>query len=42
MIGRKPLDLNWDDQKSKNLVENDENVVRCMKTLQTYVLKLSK
>lgn len=42
MIGRKPLDLNWDDQKSKDMVDNDPNVVKFMKALQAYVLRLSK
>ena len=42
MIGRKPLDLDWDIQESMDLVENDENMVKCMKMLQTYVLKLGK
>jgi hypothetical protein len=27
MIGRKPLDLNWDDQKAKNMVGKDPNEV---------------
>ncbi|KAI4156834.1 MAG: hypothetical protein L6R39_001000 [Caloplaca ligustica] len=42
MIGRKPLDLNWDDQKSGDMVDNDPNVVKSMKALQAYVLRLSK
>jgi hypothetical protein len=42
MIGRKSLDLNWDDQKSEDVVDNDPNVVKSMKALQAYVLCLSK
>lgn len=42
MIGRKPLDLNWDDQKSQEMVDKDPNVVKPMKALQAYVLRLSK
>jgi hypothetical protein len=42
MIGRKPLDLNWDDQKSKDLVDDDRNVVESMKMLQAFVVHLSK
>lgn len=41
-VGRKPLDLNWDDQKSEDMVDNDPNVVKSMKALQAYVLRLSK
>ena len=42
MIGRKPLDLNWDDQKSEAMVDDDPIVVKSMKVLQAYVLCLSK
>ncbi len=42
LIGRTPLDLNWDDQKSKAMVDNDPIVVKSMKALQAYVLYLSK
>jgi hypothetical protein len=42
MIGRKPLDLNWDDRKTEAMVDNDSNVVKSMKALQAYVVRLSK
>lgn len=42
MIGRKPLDLNWDDKKSGDMVNNDLYVVKPMKVLQAYVIRLSK
>jgi hypothetical protein len=44
----KPLFLNWDDQKPKDMVNNDSELVKfdkfvdSMKALQTHVLKLSK
>ena len=42
MIGRKPLDVNWDDQKSVDMVDKNPVVVKSMKALQAYVLLLSK
>ncbi len=42
MIGRKPLDVNWDDQKSVDMVDRNPLVVKSMKALQAYVLRLSK
>lgn len=42
MIGRKPLDLNWDDQKSQDMVDKNPIVVKSMKVLQAYVSRLSK
>ncbi|EER43773.1 predicted protein [Histoplasma capsulatum H143] len=40
LIGQKPLDLDWDDQKSRDMVDNDEDVVKAMKALRSLVLKL--
>ena len=34
--------MNWDSQKAKDLVDNDEMAVMSMKILQSYVLNLSK
>ena len=34
--------MNWDNQKSEDMVDNDRNVVKSMKALQAYVLRLSK
>ena len=42
MIGRKPLDLNWDEQKSQDMVDNDPKVVKSLKVVQAYVSWLSK
>lgn len=39
-IKRNPLDLNWDDQKSKDMVENDFKVVKCMNIPQGYTSRL--
>ena len=42
VIGQKPLHLNWDEPKSKDMVENDPRIVQSMKELQSYIQKLSK
>jgi hypothetical protein len=38
----KPLSLNWDNQKSKDMVDNNSNIVESMKALQAYIFELSK
>lgn len=34
--------MNWDSQKSKELLDNDEIAIMSMKVLQSYVLALSE
>ena len=34
--------MNWDSQKSKELLDNDEMLIMSMKVLQSYVRALSK
>ena len=42
VVGRKPLDLNWDNQKSKDLVDNDSKLIDSMRSLQAFVFGLSR
>lgn len=42
VIGSTPLTMNWESQKSKDLLDNDEIAITSMKVLQSYVLALSK
>jgi hypothetical protein len=41
-IGNEPLDMNWDDAKSKETVDNDPKFIKSVKEIQTFVSKLSK
>ncbi|KAF2834182.1 hypothetical protein M501DRAFT_984603 [Patellaria atrata CBS 101060] len=41
-VGQQPLTLNWDSQKSMDLVDNNDTIVISMKALQSYVSKLKQ
>jgi len=41
-MGRKPLDMDWDQQKSQSMVKNDHKVIKSMKILQSYVSNLEE
>jgi hypothetical protein len=41
-IGRKPLDMEWDNDESKKTVDGDLQFIDSMKELQRYVSLLSK
>ncbi|KAM0794839.1 hypothetical protein BDR22DRAFT_814504 [Usnea florida] len=41
-IGHRPLSLDWDSQRSKDLVDNDAMIVISMKALQSYVSMLKQ
>jgi hypothetical protein len=41
-IGRKPLDMNWDYEESKVMVNHDSKFINSVKELQTYISTLSK
>jgi hypothetical protein len=34
--------MNWDEQRSRDMVNNDKTFIDSVKMLQTYVSKLSK
>jgi hypothetical protein len=41
-MSRSPLSMNWDLPKTRDLVNNNDQVICSMKALQSYVVDLSK
>ncbi|KFZ23193.1 hypothetical protein V502_02323 [Pseudogymnoascus sp. VKM F-4520 (FW-2644)] len=41
-IGRKPLEMNWDEKKSKDLVDNDRMFIESIKAIQAYAYEMNK